>query len=291
MCWNASFLKLSNLYPPKSDISEWNLLNWRAKNLTMPKTPAASKKSLRTRITLARIKEAEQLYSIRSTRSSPNRNPSTSDKRCFIDLFAGCGGLSLGLEQVGFRPLLFSEINRSAAQTYLANRGGRGIIPVGDIYHLTDDNLRLMKLSWDYDGVTDVDLVCGGPPCQATAGSAIGDHSGLGSAGCQPLVSARGRNGRPDFVFSKQKLVVFVDGCFWHGCPRHSQHVSKSAANWKDKIAANKKRDLRSTKCLRLRGWRVLRIWEHDLIPRRRRYLTKRLEVLVNDRLNSNRVR
>jgi DNA (cytosine-5)-methyltransferase 1 len=143
---------------------------FNAKNLAMPKNPAAKKKSRRTRITLTRVKEAEQLYSIRSTNSSPNRNCATSDKRCFIDLFAGCGGLSLGLEQAGFRPLLFSEINRSAAETYLANRSACGIIPVGDIYHLTDDNLRLLKLSWYYDGVPDVDLVCGGPPCQGYSG-------------------------------------------------------------------------------------------------------------------------
>lgn len=87
-----------------------------------------------------------------------------------IDLFAGCGGLSLGLEQAGFRPLLFSELNRSAAETYLANRAGKDIIPVGDIYQLTDENLELLKLYWRYKGIEEIDLICGGPPCQGFSG-------------------------------------------------------------------------------------------------------------------------
>lgn len=87
-----------------------------------------------------------------------------------IDLFAGCGGLSLGLEQAGFEPLLFSEINRQAAETYIANRTGREIIPIGDIYQLTDLNLHLLKVYWEYKGIHDIDLVCGGPPCQGYSG-------------------------------------------------------------------------------------------------------------------------
>lgn len=87
-----------------------------------------------------------------------------------IDLFAGCGGLSLGLEQAGFRPLLFSEISPSAAETSIANRAGRGIIPIGDVYQLMDANLDLLKLNWRYEGIKEADLVCGGPPCQGYSG-------------------------------------------------------------------------------------------------------------------------
>jgi DNA (cytosine-5)-methyltransferase 1 len=87
-----------------------------------------------------------------------------------VDLFAGCGGLSLGLEQAGFHPLLFSEINPSAAETYIANRVGIDLVPVGDIYNLTDTDLRLLKVYWRYKGIQDVDLVCGGPPCQGYSG-------------------------------------------------------------------------------------------------------------------------
>lgn len=87
-----------------------------------------------------------------------------------VDLFAGCGGLSLGLEHAGFRPLLFSEINHSAAETYIANRRSQEIIPIGDIYSLTNTNLELLKTYWRYRGIQDIDLVCGGPPCQGYSG-------------------------------------------------------------------------------------------------------------------------
>ncbi len=87
-----------------------------------------------------------------------------------IDLFAGCGGLSLGLEQAGFTPVLFSELNISAAETYLANRIHEDIIPVGDVYQLSDANLKLLKIFWHQRGISDVDLVCGGPPCQGYSG-------------------------------------------------------------------------------------------------------------------------
>ncbi|MSR19344.1 MAG: DNA (cytosine-5-)-methyltransferase [Phycisphaerales bacterium] len=87
-----------------------------------------------------------------------------------MDLFAGCGGLSLGLEAAGFAPILFSEINPHAAETYIANRKGRDIVPIGDIYNLTDANLKLLKIYWRYKGIEDIDLVCGGPPCQGYSG-------------------------------------------------------------------------------------------------------------------------
>jgi len=88
-----------------------------------------------------------------------------------IDLFSGCGGLSLGLEQAGFHPLLSCEINASAAETYIANRKNLEFLPVADIYNLTDKDLGHLSKYWDYRfGVKDVDLVCGGPPCQGYSG-------------------------------------------------------------------------------------------------------------------------
>ncbi len=87
-----------------------------------------------------------------------------------IDLFAGCGGLSLGLEQAGFHPLLFSELNKSAAETYIANRANQDIIPIGDVYQLTNENLELLKMHWRYKDIYEIDLVCGGPPCQGFSG-------------------------------------------------------------------------------------------------------------------------
>lgn len=87
-----------------------------------------------------------------------------------IDLFSGCGGLSLGLEQAGFTPLLFSEINGSAAETYIANRADMSIVPVGDVYNLTDTDLKLLQTYWRYHDIPSIDLVCGGPPCQGFSG-------------------------------------------------------------------------------------------------------------------------
>ena len=70
---------------------------------------------------------------------------------------------------------------------------------------------------------------------------------------------------RPDFVFRRARLAVFVDGCFWHGCPKHATWPVGNAAFWQNKLAANKARDRRVNRALRAAGWRVLRIWEHEL--------------------------
>jgi DNA mismatch endonuclease, patch repair protein len=73
---------------------------------------------------------------------------------------------------------------------------------------------------------------------------------------------------RPDFVFRALKLAVFVDGCFWHGCPRHGTQPKGNAAFWRRKLAANRARDRLVNRTLRAHGWRVLRIWEHELTRR-----------------------
>lgn len=76
---------------------------------------------------------------------------------------------------------------------------------------------------------------------------------------------------RPDFVFPRLKLAVFVDGCFWHACPLHATKPKGNAAFWRRKFAANIARDRCVNRALRKAGWRVLRIWEHTL-----RWATKR---------------
>lgn len=72
-------------------------------------------------------------------------------------------------------------------------------------------------------------------------------------------------SGRPDFVFPKARLAVFVDGCFWHGCPRHATWPKNNAEFWRTKILGNQKRDRAVNRLLKKTGWRVLRIWEHEL--------------------------
>jgi DNA mismatch endonuclease, patch repair protein len=71
--------------------------------------------------------------------------------------------------------------------------------------------------------------------------------------------------GKPDFVFRREKVVVFVDGCFWHGCPRHARRPGQNQEYWDAKMLRNKKRDRDVTRDLRKRGWQVLRVWAHDL--------------------------
>jgi DNA mismatch endonuclease (patch repair protein) len=71
--------------------------------------------------------------------------------------------------------------------------------------------------------------------------------------------------GKPDFVFRTQHLAVFVDGCFWHGCPIHATWPKQNAKFWCEKIAKNKARDRLVSRTLRTGGWKVLRIWEHEL--------------------------
>jgi DNA mismatch endonuclease (patch repair protein) len=71
---------------------------------------------------------------------------------------------------------------------------------------------------------------------------------------------------RPDFVFRKTRLAVFVDGCFWHQCPLHATLPATRRNQWRLKLKANKARDLRSNRALGGSGWRVLRIWEHAVV-------------------------
>ena len=82
---------------------------------------------------------------------------------------------------------------------------------------------------------------------------------------------------RPDFVFRSRRLVVFVDGCFWHGCPRHGTKPKGNAAFWRAKFRRNQKRDRRDTRNLRRAGWNVVRLWEHELRTKARPRLLAKL--------------
>lgn len=71
--------------------------------------------------------------------------------------------------------------------------------------------------------------------------------------------------GRPDFVFWTHRVAVFVDGCFWHGCTIHGKKPSTNTEFWRKKIEVNIARDQLVNKTLRVNGWRVVRIWHHEL--------------------------
>jgi DNA mismatch endonuclease (patch repair protein) len=79
----------------------------------------------------------------------------------------------------------------------------------------------------------------------------------------------RGRTlpGSPDVVFPAARVAVFVDGCFWHGCPVHGTKPKANAAFWAAKIDRNRKRDAQVDERLAALGWQAVRVWEHEVSP------------------------
>lgn len=71
---------------------------------------------------------------------------------------------------------------------------------------------------------------------------------------------------RPDIVFSRQRVAVFVDGCFWHSCPAHSVPPKSNQWYWGPKLERNRERDRLADGALTEAGWKVLRIWEHATV-------------------------
>lgn len=71
---------------------------------------------------------------------------------------------------------------------------------------------------------------------------------------------------KADIVFARSRVVVYVDGCFWHCFPEHGQLPKANRAYWKPKLARNVRRDSEVTKALRADGWAVIRVWEHEPI-------------------------
>jgi DNA mismatch endonuclease (patch repair protein) len=73
------------------------------------------------------------------------------------------------------------------------------------------------------------------------------------------------RKPRPDIVFTRKKVAVFIDGCFWHHCPEHGRVPGgRNATYWEAKIARNLARDRWDDESLRSHGWRIVRVWEHE---------------------------
>lgn len=88
--------------------------------------------------------------------------------------------------------------------------------------------------------------------------------------------------GRPDIVFRKLKVAIFVNGCFWHGHKTHRMHIPASNTDyWSKKIAANQQRDFENGIKLRQMGWTVITIWECELTPRRRAATLEKLDATL----------
>jgi DNA mismatch endonuclease (patch repair protein) len=78
------------------------------------------------------------------------------------------------------------------------------------------------------------------------------------------VVETGGRRIRPDLVFKGARVALFVDGCFWHGCPDHCRRPGSNVDYWNAKIERNRARDARHEDALTVSGWTVVRVWEHE---------------------------
>ncbi|OGX77820.1 hypothetical protein A6395_15300 [Exiguobacterium sp. SH31] len=81
--------------------------------------------------------------------------------------------------------------------------------------------------------------------------------------------------GTPDIAFPNQKLVIFLDSCFWHGCPLHFREPKSNQEFWNEKIKRNQERDAEQTEHYVCQGWTILRFWEHEI--------TSDFERVIND--------
>lgn len=90
-------------------------------------------------------------------------------------------------------------------------------------------------------------------------------RSALWKRGLRYRVNAKTPVGRPDVVVESKKLAVFIDGCFWHGCPLHYVRPRTRDEFWSAKLAENVARDMRQVDELEALGWRVVRVWEHEV--------------------------
>lgn len=94
--------------------------------------------------------------------------------------------------------------------------------------------------------------------------------------------------GHPDFTFAKLRTVVFVDGCFWHGCPACYKPPRHNARYWAQKILRNRTRDKHVTRALRKLEWSVVRIWEHEMLSPERPLNRLRAALQVENAVGSN---
>jgi len=86
--------------------------------------------------------------------------------------------------------------------------------------------------------------------------------------------NVQGLPGRPDLLLPESNLVIFVNGCFWHGCPKCFRAPNHNRRWWLEKIEANRRRDVRVSRALRRMGYSVVHIWEHDSDSRIRARIT-----------------
>ena len=153
-------------------------------------------------------------------------------------------------------PDIFTKAKRSAVMALIRSRGNRAT------------ELRMIALLRAH-GITGWrrHQKLRGEGLRVERKSSRGMHAGKSSQ--RPTLSSQlGRSPRAvsvDFVFRSGRVCVFVDGCFWHACPRHGTRPVGNLEFWKAKLDRNLARDRSVTRSLRKAGWAVLRVWEHDL--------------------------
>ena len=97
-------------------------------------------------------------------------------------------------------------------------------------------------------------------------------------AGFRYRKNPKGYFGKPDLVLKKYKTVIFIDSCFWHGCKKHCRLPSTKKNYWIPKIERNKQRDKEVNRHYKKEGWKVVRVWEHDLKRESMKVLLKNIE-------------
>lgn len=89
---------------------------------------------------------------------------------------------------------------------------------------------------------------------------------------------------KADVVFPRERVCIFVDGCFWHGCPIHFRTPRTNSSWWEEKISDNRRRDKTKRARLRRRGWVVMRVWEHEITPDNLGQIVARIATMVSRR-------
>ena len=87
--------------------------------------------------------------------------------------------------------------------------------------------------------------------------------------------------GKPDIVVASKKLVIFIDSCFWHGCKKHCRIPETNRDYWVKKINRNKDRDKEVNTHYKKIGWKILRVWEHEIVSNQRRPFQKIIDFLL----------
>jgi DNA mismatch endonuclease (patch repair protein) len=151
---------------------------------------------------------------------------------------------------------VFSKAKRSAVMSRIRSRGNMGTeLALAKLFrrHKITGWRRQIKIQvtsdkWRVKSKRHTSPQRGEEKKHASVSSLVTRHSSLSV--------------RPDFIFPKLRLAVFVDGCFWHCCPKHGTKPKGNAVFWRRKFSRNKKRDALVSRALRRNGWRVIRIWE-----------------------------